>query len=98
MTLRILSHAQRKSLFFHYSFAQTLFSRFVKEMVLATDSNHDGKISKSELRSMLKNIGVDSLLSNEDLDAVFEEVGHKDNGEYLIYVDEIEEILTQPSS
>ena len=80
------------------SFGQTLFSRFVKEMVVATDSNHDGKISMAEMRKMLKNIGVDSLVSDEDLKAVFDELGHEENGESLIYVDEVESILMQPSS
>ena len=80
------------------SFGQTLFSRFVKEMILATDVNHDGKISKPEMRSMLKKIGVDQVVADEDVDAVFAEVGHEENGEHLIYVDEIETILTQPST
>ena len=82
----------------HFSFGQTLFSRFIKEMILATDTNHDGKISKQEMRKMLKNIGVDQFFSDEDVDAVFEEIGHKEeDGEYLIYADEIETILTQSS-
>ena len=68
-------------------------------MIIATDSNHDGKISKQEMRNMLKNIGVDQLFSEQDVDAVFAEIGHEEeNGEYLIYVDEIETILTQPST
>ena len=66
-------------------------------MIIATDANHDGKISMQEMRSMLKNIGVDKFVSQEDLDAVFEEIGHDENGEPLIYVDEIETILTTPS-
>lgn len=67
-------------------------------MILAADTNHDGKISKSELRNMLKNIGVDQFVSDQDVDAVFLEIGHQEeDGEYLIYTDEIETILTQPS-
>lgn len=79
------------------SFAQTLFSRFVHEMITVTDSNHDGKISLQEMRSMLKKIGADSSISDEDLRAVFDELGHDEDGESLIYADEIETILTQPS-
>lgn len=52
----------------------------------------------AEMRKMLKNIGVDSLVSDEDLKAVFDELGHEENGESLIYVDEVESILMQPSS
>ena len=85
------------SLSWYHSFGQTLFSRFIKEMIIATDANHDGKISMNEMRNMLKNIGVDKFLSQEDLDAVFQEIGHLENGEYLIYVDEIESILTSGS-
>jgi Ca2+-binding EF-hand superfamily protein len=81
-----------------HSFGQTLFSRFVKEMVLATDTNHDGKISMQEMKNMLKRIGVDQLVSDGDLTAFFDEIGHKeDTGETLIYVDEVESILMQPS-
>lgn len=96
----LFSHAECNLLCWYlpHSFAQTLFSRFVKEMILAADTNHDGKISKSELRNMLKNIGVDQFVSDQDVDAVFLEIGHQEeDGEYLIYTDEIETILTQPS-
>ena len=80
------------------SFGQTLFSRFVKEMVVVTDADHDGRINKREMRNMLRNIGVDQSVSEEDLDAVFAEIGHEEDGEHFIYIDEIQSILTQPSS
>lgn len=63
-------------------------------MIIVTDSNQDGKISMDEMKTMLKNIGCDSLMSDDDLKAVFEEIGHDENGEPLIYTDEIETILT----
>jgi hypothetical protein len=90
------------SLTFHFhfftgttdSFGQTLFSRFLKEMIVVTDANQDGKISMKEMRNMLKNIGADERdISQQDLEAVFAELGHEEDGESLIDCDEVEEIL-----
>ena len=67
-------------------------------MVVVTDADQDGRINMKEMRSMLRNIGVDQSVSQEDLDAVFAEIGHEKDGEHLIYVDEIQSILTQPSA
>jgi len=63
-------------------------------MIVVTDANQDGKISIEEMKNMLKNIGCETLITDEDLEAVFEEIGHKEDGEPLIYTDEIEMILT----
>jgi Ca2+-binding EF-hand superfamily protein len=64
-------------------------------MIVVTDANQDGKISMKEMRNMLKNIGADERdISEQDLEAVFREVGHEEGGESLIYCDEVEEILT----
>ena len=79
---------------YHLSFGQTLFSRFIKEIIVVTDANQDGKISIEEMKKMLENIGCDKFITDKDLEAVFEEIGHKEDGEPLIYTDEIEMILT----
>jgi EF hand len=66
------------------SYGQTLYSRYVKQMVSAMDANGDGKISRQELRTLLQNIGAMSqpqdeqqqpALTDDDLQAVVEELG-----------------------
>eukprot|EP00977_Amphora_coffeiformis_P027692 scaffold34634_cov171-Amphora_coffeaeformis.AAC.1 len=63
-------------------------------MIVVTDANQDGKISIEEMKKMLENIGCDKFITDDDLEAVFEEIGHNEDGEPLIYADEIEMILT----
>jgi EF hand len=68
------------------SYGQTLYSRYVKQMVSAMDANGDGKISRQELRILLQNIGAMSphdeqqpqpALTDDDLLAVVEELGEE---------------------
>jgi Ca2+-binding EF-hand superfamily protein len=67
------------------SYGQTLYSRYVKQMVTAMDANADGKISRQELRTLLQNIGAMSpkdeqqqpALTDDDLQAVVEELGEE---------------------
>jgi Ca2+-binding EF-hand superfamily protein len=58
------------------SFGQTLFSRFIKEMVHAADANHDGKLTFNEVRQLLKNIGASpNAIPASEWRALVEEVG-----------------------
>jgi hypothetical protein len=77
------------------SFGQTLFSRFIKEMVLATDINHDGMISQSELQTLLVNIGAQDQVTDRELQDVMEELGQytADSDEKLIHVDHVQDLI-----
>lgn len=79
----------------HLSFGQTLFSRFVREVIQATDANQDGKISRDELARLLKNIGTEITLTDSELQDIFDEFGHSDNdqGEKLLDVMELEHLI-----
>lgn len=88
-----LSPARRKlfDILNHYrttNYAQCLPSRFLKDIVAAVDVNKDGVITKGEYLQLLKNIGHEGELSNEELDEIFNEVGVEDDvaGERVIPV------------
>ena len=79
-----LSPARRKlfDILNHYrttNYAQCLPSRFLKDIVAAVDVNKDGVITKDEYLQLLKNIGHEGELSNEELDEIFNEVGVEDD-------------------
>jgi EF hand len=90
------------------SYGQTLYSRYVKQMVSAMDANGDGKISRQELRTLLQNIGAMSqpqdeqqqpALTDDDLQAVVEELGEESSSsdtvprEKEIHVDYVQDLI-----
>lgn len=80
------------------SFTQTLYSRFVKEMIAATDTNHDGMINLEELKKVLDNIGAEGQVTREELVEFFdsfEDPHTDDSGEKLLDVHAVQEFLTQ---
>jgi hypothetical protein len=83
-----------------YSFSQTLFSRFLKEMMQAIDSNHDGKISRSELSKLLDNIGAKGKLDATEVQEIMDELGHmdEDEKEMLIHIEFLEEMILRKAS
>lgn len=91
----MLTFAPRYHSTYNDSYGQTLFPRFIKEMLVAADINHDGKISHSELSRLLQNIGAAEHLSSEDLQTLFEEYGRMDEdaNEMLIDIHDVHELL-----
>lgn len=83
-----------------HSFSQTLFSRFVKEMIHATDANHDGKISRTELCKLLDNIGAQGAMEQDEISDIFDELGTVDAQEKqkLIYNETVEDLILHQGS
>ena len=73
------------------SFGQTLFSRYIKEMVCAMDINDDKFISKNELAHLLQSIGVKDITS-EDISAIMEQFGEGEP-EKQIHVEDVEKLI-----
>lgn len=78
-----------------HSFSQTLFSRFLKEMIHATDANHDGYISRSELSKLLDNIGAKGKLLDTEVQEIMDELGQMDDEqqELLIHIENLEDTI-----
>ena len=70
------------------NYAQSLPSRFLKDIIKAVDANGDGVITKAEYFQLLKNIGHEGELTDAELDEIFNEVGVEDSsaGEKVIPV------------
>lgn len=79
------------------NFGQTLFSRFVKEILVAADTNCDGKISRNELCRFFHNIGADDCLTTDDITNLMLELGQEEGNERFIYVDDVENLIMQGS-
>ena len=60
------------------SYAQTMPSRFVKNILDAADENGDGVITESEVRHLLERIGAGGKLSDEDIHGCMLEFGVTD--------------------
>jgi hypothetical protein len=77
------------------SFSQTLFSRFLKGMIHATDANHDGYISRSELSKLLDNIGAKGKLLDTEVQEIMDELGQMDEEqqELLIHIENLEDVI-----
>lgn len=73
------------------SYGQTLFSRYIKEMVCAMDINDDKLISKNELGHLLQSIGVKDV-TNEDITAIMEQFGEGE-AEKQIHVEDVEKLI-----
>ena len=44
-------------------------------MISAIDANNDNVITREEYQALLKNIGAEEQMSEEELDSIFEELG-----------------------
>lgn len=60
------------------NYAQTMPSRFVKNILDAADENGDGVITESEVRHLLERIGAGGKLSDEDIHGCMLEFGVTD--------------------
>ena len=63
------------------NFTQCTNTRFFKHIISAVDTNNDNVISREEYLTLLKNIGAEEQMSDEDLDAIFDELGVGDDKE-----------------
>jgi hypothetical protein len=105
MYTKIVQQTHSPALFCHLSFTntfcnsfgQTLFSRFVKEILVAADTNCDGKISRNELCRFFHNIGADDCLTTDDITNLMLELGQEEGNERFIYVDDVENLIMQGS-
>jgi len=59
------------------SYAQTVPSRFRKEVISAADEDKDGQLTAVEIEHLLKNIGASDKLSKDELDHIMNELGVK---------------------
>jgi len=50
------------------NYAQTLPSRFAKEIVSAADADGDGKLTKDEIASVFANIGAGDAMSTAEIE------------------------------
>jgi len=57
------------------NYAQTVPTRFAKEVVTAADANKDGVITADEVLGLLKNIGAAGRMTQEEVDMVMVEAG-----------------------
>jgi Ca2+-binding EF-hand superfamily protein len=64
-------------------------------MIQAIDSNHDGKISRSELSKLLDNIGAKDQMEDSEVQEIMDELGHmdEDEKEMLIHIESLEEMI-----
>ena len=58
-------------------------------MVAVADTNHDGRIDRSELQQFLVNIEARDRFSNEDIDEIMKEWGENDE----IHVNSVEDLI-----
>ena len=56
------------------------------------DTNSDGMISRSELAALLRNIGAEQQLTDEDLDAIVDDLGEGDQ-EKQIHIECVEDLI-----
>jgi Ca2+-binding EF-hand superfamily protein len=68
-------------------------------MLGAADFNNDGKLSRSELKRLLKNIGAAESMSDADLQAIFDEYGRFDEelAEKLIDISYVQKLILGPT-
>ncbi|KAL7521709.1 hypothetical protein ACHAWX_006387 [Stephanocyclus meneghinianus] len=71
------------------NYAQTVPSRFIKDMRNATDTDGDNEITMDELKHMLKNIGAEGKITEDELKDIFNEMGVDYKGEKVIHVDDM---------
>ena len=57
------------------NYSQSTNKRFIKTMISAIDANNDNVITREEYQALLKNIGAEEQMSEEELDSIFEELG-----------------------
>jgi Ca2+-binding EF-hand superfamily protein len=64
-------------------------------MIQATDANHDGYISRSELSKLLDNIGAKGKLSDTEVQEIMDELGQMDGEqqELLIHIEDLEDTI-----
>jgi Ca2+-binding EF-hand superfamily protein len=64
-------------------------------MIYATDANHDGYISRSELSKLLDNIGAKGKLLDSEVQEIMDELGEMDEEqqELLIHVENLHTLL-----
>lgn len=62
-------------------------SRFFKKIVKAIDPNQDGVITMEEFQTLLKNIGAQDKMTEQDTHEIFEELGVDHGGEKVITVE-----------
>eukprot|EP00579_Thalassiosira_antarctica_P001847 CAMPEP_0201871012 /NCGR_PEP_ID=MMETSP0902-20130614/4013_1 /ASSEMBLY_ACC=CAM_ASM_000551 /TAXON_ID=420261 /ORGANISM="Thalassiosira antarctica, Strain CCMP982" /LENGTH=144 /DNA_ID=CAMNT_0048396847 /DNA_START=153 /DNA_END=587 /DNA_ORIENTATION=+ len=65
-------------------------TRFFTNIVKAVDSNQDGVITMEQFQILLKNIGAQGKLTEQDSHEIFEELGVDNGGEKVITVESIE--------
>ncbi len=70
------------------NYSQSVPSRFIKAVISALDANHDELITFDEYQTLLRNIGAEGKLSEEEMWEVFEEIGviEKEGSEKVIPV------------
>lgn len=56
------------------------------------DTNSDGLISKNELATLLRNIGVEDVTAN-DVKAIMEELGEGDQEEKQLHIQCVEDMI-----
>ncbi|EED88626.1 predicted protein [Thalassiosira pseudonana CCMP1335] len=61
------------------NYSQCIPSRFLKEVLMALDTDHDHVVTMEEYQTLLKNIGAQDKMTKEDLNEIFEELGVDDN-------------------
>ena len=64
-------------------------------MIHATDANHDGYISRSELSKLLDNIGAKGKLLDSEVQEIMDELGQMDDEqeELLIHIENLEDTI-----
>mmetsp|Transcript_16292 Transcript_16292/g.29555 ORF Transcript_16292/g.29555 Transcript_16292/m.29555 type:complete len:164 (+) Transcript_16292:64-555(+) len=72
------------------NFGEDTPTRFFKNIVKAVDSNQDGVITMEEYQTLLKNIGAQDKMTDQDGHEIFEELGVDNGGEKVITVEGIE--------
>jgi hypothetical protein len=53
------------------NYGQSLFSRFLKDLVKYSDENKDGLLSLEEVKATLKKVGVDDQMTPEELEQLW---------------------------
>jgi len=76
------------------NYAQTLYSRFVKDIVAAADADGDGFITADEIRGILDNIGASDQMTVEEIEIVLVEAG-ADEDAHQIPVERVVEIMME---
>jgi Ca2+-binding EF-hand superfamily protein len=64
-------------------------------MIHATDANHDGYISRSELSKLLDNIGAKGKLLDSEVQEIMDELGELggEQEELLIHIENLEDTI-----